>query len=127
MDEPDFSSTPYLSSSLDDIFYIVKKTLQRVVSTAQLDNLVAMNKELRTVLERDVAEVWRTRIEGAFKDLAASASSQGAMGMVSVGGMGGMAQLGGRAREEERERREKEARNIYIVRPASHVYWLSSG
>ncbi|GJN87255.1 hypothetical protein Rhopal_000203-T1 [Rhodotorula paludigena] len=115
MDEPDFSSTPYLSSSLDDIFYIVKKTLQRVVSTAQLDNLVAMNKELRTVLERDVAEVWRTRIEGAFKDLAASASSQGAMGMVSVGGMGGMAQLGGRAREEERERREKEARNIYIV------------
>ncbi|BGP38454.1 Golgi transport complex subunit 4 [Rhodotorula kratochvilovae] len=115
MDEPDFSFTPYLSSSLDDTFYIIKKTLHRVVSTANVSNLVAMSRELRAVLERDVAEVWRARIEGAFKDLAANAQTQSAIGGIAVGGMGGMAQLGGRAREEERETREREARNVYIV------------
>lgn len=114
MDEADFSSTPYLSSSLDDTFYIVKKTLHRIVSTANVVNLVAMCKELRVVLERDVAEVWKARIEGAFKDLAANAQSQTAIGGIAVTGMA--AQLGGRAREEERETREREARNVYIVR-----------
>lgn len=116
MDEPDFSSTPYLSSSLDDTFYIVKKTLHRVVSTASVSNLVGMCKEMRIVLERDVAEVWKARIEGAFKDLAANAQSQSAIGGMAVTGMAGMAQLGGRAREEERETRERDARNVYIVR-----------
>ncbi|GAA5821216.1 hypothetical protein JCM11251_004517 [Rhodosporidiobolus azoricus] len=115
VDEPDLSSTPFLSSSLDDIFFIFKKTLQRLVSTAQVDNLVSTNKELRAVLDRDVAEIWRARMEGAFKDLQAG-SSGGASALVGVGGMGGMAaNLGGRAREEERERKEKEARNTYIV------------
>ncbi|BGP30594.1 Golgi transport complex subunit 4 [Rhodotorula toruloides] len=114
MDEPDYSSTPYLSSSLDDIFYIVKKTIQRLVSTAQIDNLVAMNKELRSVLDRDVAEIWRARIEAAFKELAASQTAQSGMA-IGVSGIGSVAAMGGRAREEERERREKEARNVFIV------------
>ncbi|GAA6054222.1 hypothetical protein JCM3770_001399 [Rhodotorula araucariae] len=115
MDEADFSSTPFFSSSLDDTFYIIKKTLHRAVGTANVSNLVAMSKELRVVLERDVAEVWRARIEGAFKDLAANAQPQSAIGGIAVGGMSGMAQLGGRAREEERDAREREARNVYIV------------
>ncbi|BGO90102.1 hypothetical protein NBRC10512_004040 [Rhodotorula toruloides] len=114
MDEPDFSSTPYLSSSLDDIFYIVKKTIQRLVSTAQIDNHVAMNEELRSVLDRDMAEIWRARIEAAFRDLAASQTAQSGMA-IGVSGIGSVAAMGGRAREEERERREKEARNVFIV------------
>ncbi|BGP01261.1 Conserved oligomeric Golgi complex subunit 4 [Rhodotorula toruloides] len=114
MDEPDYSSTPYLSSSLDDIFYIVKKTIQRLVSTAHIDNLVAMNKELRSVFDRDVAEIWRARIEAAFKDLAASQTAQSGMA-IGVSGIGSVAAMGGRAREEERERREKEARNVFII------------
>ncbi|GAA5979541.1 hypothetical protein JCM11641_005429 [Rhodosporidiobolus odoratus] len=113
MDEPDLSSSPFLSSALDDIFFIVKKTLHRTVSTSNVDNLFAANKELRATLDRDVAEIWRARMEGAFKDLAAS--SVAASGLVGVGGMGGMAAMGGKAREEERERKEKEARNICMV------------
>ncbi|GAA6000376.1 hypothetical protein JCM10207_007985 [Rhodosporidiobolus poonsookiae] len=113
MDEPDLTSSPFLSSSLDDIFYIVKKTLHRVVSTAHVENLAALNKELRAVLERDVAEIWRGRMEQAFKDLAAGSAASS--GLAGVGGMGGMAAMGGRAREEERERKEKEARNTYII------------
>ncbi|GAA5965855.1 hypothetical protein JCM21900_005467, partial [Sporobolomyces salmonicolor] len=114
VDEPDSTSSPALSSSLDDIFYIVKKTLYRLVSTAHVDNVVAMGKELRTVLDRDVAEVWRQRMEGALKDLTANASTGSAM-TIGVGGMGGMAAMGGRAREEEKERREKEARVVFVI------------
>ncbi|GAA5946665.1 hypothetical protein JCM1841_000189, partial [Sporobolomyces salmonicolor] len=114
IDEPDSTSSPALSSSLDDIFYIVKKTLYRLISTAHVDNVIAMGKELRTVLDRDVAEVWRQRMEGALKDLTANASTGSAM-TIGVGGMGGMAAMGGRAREEEKERREKEARAVFVI------------
>jgi hypothetical protein len=114
VDEPDLASSPNVSSSLDDIFFIVKKVLHRVVSTANVANLLIFNKELRIVLDQDVAEIWRARIEGAFKDLAAIASSQNSMA-IGVGGISGVAAIAGRGREEERERREKEARTTFIV------------
>ncbi|GAA5884900.1 hypothetical protein JCM3774_004482 [Rhodotorula dairenensis] len=114
VDEPDLESSPNVSSSLDDIFFIVKKVLHRVVSTANVANLLIFNKELRIVLDQDVAEIWRARIEGAFKELAASASSQSSMA-IGVGGISGVAAIAGRGREEERERREKEARTTFIV------------
>lgn len=97
MDELDFLSQPTLSSSLDDTFYILKKTLYRLLSTSSITTLVSMSKEVRTIIERDVAEVWRTRLDGAFKD---------------VGAGGGV----GRAREEEKDRREKEAKATFVVR-----------
>lgn len=67
------------------------------------------------MLDQDVAEIWRARIEGAFKDLAAaSAGSQGGMA-IGVGGISGVAAIAGRGREEERERREREARSTFVV------------
>lgn len=97
MDEIDFTSEPALSSSLDDTFYILKKTLYRLLSTASLPTLVSMCKKVRLSIEQDVAEVWRARMDASFKEVA------------NGGGTG-------RAREEERERREKEAKSTYIVR-----------
>lgn len=114
VDEPDLSSSPNVSSSLDDIFFIVKKVLHRVVSTANLPNLLIFNKELRIVLDQDIADIWRARIETAFKDLAANVASQGGMN-IGVGGISGVAAIAGRGREEERERKEKEARTTFIV------------
>ncbi|KAK4703766.1 conserved oligomeric Golgi complex subunit 4, partial [Phenoliferia sp. Uapishka_3] len=96
MDELDLSSPPSLSSSLDDTFYILKKTLYRLLSTSDIATMVDMAKELRSIMERDVADVWRVKMEGAFKDVA------------NGGGVG-------RAREEEKDRREKEAKAVYIV------------
>jgi len=67
------------------------------------------------VLDEDVAEVWRSRMETCLKDLQAG-QQQGSTIAIGVGAMGGMAAMGGgRAREEEKERREKEARGIFIV------------
>lgn len=103
MDELDLSSSPSLSSSLDDVFYILKKTLYRMLSTANIVSLVVMTKEVRTVVERDVVEGWRGKLDGAFRD-------------VANGGGGGSVVGGSRAREEEKERREREARGVFIVR-----------
>ncbi|GAA5869453.1 hypothetical protein JCM16303_000476 [Sporobolomyces ruberrimus] len=114
MDELDLISTPTLSSSLDDIFYILKKTLYRLLSTGSITAVNLLTRELRGVLDENVAEVWRSRMETALKDL--QAGQQGSGMAIGVGAMGGMASMGGgRAREEEKERREKEARAIFIV------------
>jgi hypothetical protein len=96
MDEVDLLSNPSLSSSLDDTFYILKKTLYRLVSTASIDTLVVMCKEVRRIMEKDVADIWRGVMDGAFKEVA------------SGGGVG-------RTREEERERREYDARVTFVV------------
>lgn len=118
MDELDLISTPTLSSSLDDIFYILKKTLYRLLSTGSITAVNLLTRELRGVLDENVAEVWRSRMETALKDL--QAGQQGSGMAIGVGAMGGMASMGGgRAREEEKERREKEARAIFIVRNLS--------
>ena len=106
MDELDLISSPSLSSSLDDTFYILKKTLYRLISTASLTTLLSMTKELKVIIEKDVAEIWRARMDSAFKE---------------VGNGGGT----GRAREEEKERREKEARATFIVRRSSFDFSLS--
>ncbi|GAA6019251.1 hypothetical protein JCM11491_001290 [Sporobolomyces phaffii] len=114
VDELDLISSPTLSSSLDDIFYILKKTLYRLVSTGSITAVVALCRELRSVLDENVADVWRSRMETALKDL--QAGQQGSGMAIGVGAMGGMAAMGGgRAREEEKERKEREARSVFIV------------
>lgn len=96
MDEPDLASKPSLSSSLDDTFYILKKTLYRLLSTASIETLVSTCKEVRRIMDKDVAEVWRAAMDGAFKDVASG---------------GGVV----RAREEEKERRERDAKAVFVV------------
>ncbi|KAK4050105.1 Golgi transport complex subunit 4 [Microbotryomycetes sp. JL201] len=96
LDEVDTLAQPPLSSSLDDTFYILKKTVYRVLSTSSIEMVVAMFKDIRQVIERDVADVWRIRLDGAFKD---------------VGNVSGV----GRAREEEKDRKEREARAQFMV------------
>lgn len=142
MDELDPLSSPSLSSSLDDVFYILKKTLYRLISTSDVDVLAVSAKDIRAVVEKDVAEVWRRRLENAFnRESGANASGSGTSGGVGSGATavlgnlnlgasvnaqalsaagasvvaGAMSGGGGRAREEEKERREREARGTFIV------------
>lgn len=96
MDELDLLSQPYLSTSLDDIFYIIKKSLYRLLSTSSVVTLVSLAKDVRQIMERDVADAWRAKMDSAFRDVA------------SGGGVG-------RAREEEKDRREREAKSVFIV------------
>ncbi|SCV74096.1 BQ2448_6528 [Microbotryum intermedium] len=114
MDELDLNSSPYLSSSLDDTFYILKKTLYRLLSTNHIETVVGMAKEIRTIVDRDVGEVWKFKMDGAFKEVNSSSSAM-AVGNVIVRGVH-VNVPGGRAREEEKERKEAAARSVFIVR-----------
>ncbi|KAM0754435.1 COG4-domain-containing protein [Meredithblackwellia eburnea MCA 4105] len=96
MDELDTLAQPSLSSSLDDTFYILKKTLYRLLSTSSIRTLVSMSREIRNIMDKDVADLWKIRMDQAFRD---------------VGNITGV----GRAREEEKERREKEAKATFII------------
>ncbi|KDE05958.1 hypothetical protein MVLG_03644 [Microbotryum lychnidis-dioicae p1A1 Lamole] len=113
MDELDLNSSPYLSSSLDDTFYILKKTLYRLLSTNHVETVVGMAKEIRTIVDRDVGEVWKYKMDGAFKEFNFSSSAM-AVGNVIVGGVH-VNVPGGRAREEEKERKEAAARSAFIT------------
>ncbi|SCZ99139.1 BZ3500_MvSof-1268-A1-R1_Chr3-1g05834 [Microbotryum saponariae] len=113
MDELDLNSSPYLSSSLDDTFYILKKTLYRLLSTNHIETVVGMAKEIRTIVDRDVGEVWKYKMDGAFKEVNSSSSAM-AVGNVIVGGVH-VNVPGGRAREEEKERKEAAARSMFIT------------
>lgn len=104
MDELDLVSSPSLSSSLDDTFYILKKSLYRLLSTSNIETIVALSSQVRATIESGVVEVWRRRLEGAFVG-------------VGAGGAG----LGGRAREEEKERKETAAKGVFMVRLRSFL------
>jgi hypothetical protein len=75
LDEPDFFSKPYLSSSLDDSFFILKKVLQRLVSTSSLNTHVRMCKEIKTIMERDYSDILRRRMEGVWSGISSSATA----------------------------------------------------
>lgn len=134
MDELDPLSSPSLSSSLDDVFYILKKTLYRLVSTSNVDTVSQTAKDVRLIVERDVADVWRKRLEQAFNRENSTSSglsvggisgpgsaANAVLGGLSAAGVSssalsaGASVVGGRAREEEKERREREMRATFIV------------
>lgn len=94
LDEPDVTSQPVVSSVLDDTFFLLKKIIGRVVGTGNVVVLASMSRTIRSIMERDFAQVLKKRMESVFTLLG---SNQG--------------------RADERERREKDARLIYTVCP----------
>jgi hypothetical protein len=146
MDELDPLSSPSLSSSLDDVFYILKKTLYRLVSTSNVETVSQTVKDIRLIVERDVADVWRKRLEHVFNQRDAGTGSGLSVGGITTGAAGSAANAvlgglsaagvgtgalaagasvvgGGRAREEEKERRESEMRATFIVSAYRLTIW----
>lgn len=66
LDEPDTEGRPAVTSVLDDAFYLIKMVIARVCSSTHAAAVVAIAKELRTILERDVAEALKRRLEAAL-------------------------------------------------------------
>lgn len=70
LDEPDFSSRPATSSVLDDVFFMLKKVVSRVIATGNVDLLESAAKKLRSVLEKDFGNVLRRRMDVLLPQLA---------------------------------------------------------
>ena len=75
LDEPDFASKPYLSSSLDDTFFILKKVLHRLVATSSLQTHRRMCTEIKTIMERDFSDVMRRRMDAVWSAITSSAQA----------------------------------------------------
>ncbi|GAA5988399.1 hypothetical protein JCM5350_005296 [Sporobolomyces pararoseus] len=136
MDELDFSNFPPVSSSLDDVFYILKKILYRLITLGSVTTLESFTKELETVLDQDLIQVWNWRLGVQLKELQlVNPSGSGSIGS-SIGGVQGagisaignlgvgvaatLASAGGGGvskilREEERDRKEKSIKKQYMV------------
>ncbi|GAA5946587.1 hypothetical protein JCM3765_000310 [Sporobolomyces pararoseus] len=130
MDELDFTNFPPLSSSLDDIFYILKKTLYRSTSLGSIEILEKFNYELNRVLNKQVVEVWNSKLQDYLKELQSITSSNttGAQAGIAAIGVGVAATLasaggktsnlmmrGGGGGEEEKEKKEKLVKKSLIV------------
>lgn len=65
LDEPDTDARPAVTSVLDDAFYLIKTVLARVCSTTHAAAVVAVTRDLRGIIERDIADVLRRRLDAA--------------------------------------------------------------
>lgn len=72
LDEPDMFNKPFLSSSLDDTFFILKKVLLRLVTTSSLQSHKRMCTEISIIMERDFSEVLRKRMDTVWSTITAT-------------------------------------------------------
>jgi hypothetical protein len=93
LDNPDVSSRPHLSSSLDDTFYLLKLVLHRVISSGSFTSLKAMRAKVSDIVERDYVNVLKRKMEAVYSGAAASAQTD----------------------RGEKEKRDKELRETFIV------------
>jgi hypothetical protein len=75
LDEPDMYSRPFLSSSLDDAFFILKKVLLRLVTCASLTTHRRMCSEVRTVMDRDFGDILRRRMDSVWSGITSTAQA----------------------------------------------------
>ena len=75
LDEPDLSNKPYLSSSLDDTFFILKKVLLRLVTCANIQTHVKACAQTRDVMDRDFGEILRKRMDAVWASLTGIAAN----------------------------------------------------
>lgn len=75
LDEADFSSRPFLSSSLDDAFFILKKVLLRVVTASSLPTHRRMCAEISTIMERDFSDILRRRMDSVWAGISSTSQS----------------------------------------------------
>ncbi|MBW0480142.1 hypothetical protein O181_019857 [Austropuccinia psidii MF-1] len=98
--EPDFNTCPYLSSALDDVFYITKKVIIRLINVGSVDCAQKGLLKIQEIIERDFGEVMKKRLETLGTN----------MGPTAAVGFGISSKVG-----EEKEKKEKLTRNSYIV------------
>jgi hypothetical protein len=96
LDIPDLSSRPYISSMVDDTFYLLKLVLSRLLSAGALSTHADMRQSLTLIIERDYVGVLQKKMEAVY-----------------VGGSTGISLV--KHKDAEKEKREKELSTSYSV------------
>ncbi|PLW24624.1 hypothetical protein PCASD_01410 [Puccinia coronata f. sp. avenae] len=97
-DEMDLTASPYLSSALDDTFYMTKKVMLRLMSIGNAQCVRAGFLKIEEIIQRDFGDVMRKRLESVSANL-------------SVGTSVGF----GIKTSEEKEKRERSVRISCVV------------
>ncbi|KAI7935395.1 hypothetical protein MJO28_016266 [Puccinia striiformis f. sp. tritici] len=97
-DEMDLSGSPYLSSALDDTFYMTKKVMLRLMGIGNLKSVRVGLLKIQEIITRDFGGVMKKRLENLSTNLSTG---------TSVGF--------GIKTSEEKEKREKLVRNSSVV------------
>ncbi len=96
LDIPDFSTRPYISSVVDDTFYLLKLVLNRLLSAGAISTLNSMRQILTRIIERDYVGVLQKKMEAVY-----------------LGGSTGISLV--KKQDAEKEKREKELGMSYSV------------
>lgn len=75
LDEADLYNKPYLSSSLDDTFFILKKVLQRVIATSSCATHKRMCSEIKSIMEKDFGDILKKRMDTVWSGITSTAQS----------------------------------------------------
>jgi uncharacterized protein YerC len=77
MDTTDVSSRPLMSSLLDDIFYLVRMVVARSISTASMDVLSSMCRNVRYIVDEDFVQALVRKMDGVWKASSPSMAVEG--------------------------------------------------
>lgn len=75
LDEPDFFTRPYLSSGLDDTFFILKKVLVRLITTGSIATHRRLASSIRDIMDKDFGDILRKRMDSVWAGISSSSSS----------------------------------------------------
>lgn len=104
LDTPDTSSRPHLSSAPDDVFYLLKLVLYRLIHSSSLVTLERMVGKVEEIVEEGFLGGIKRKMDGVY----AGVRSAGLADAKTGAGKG-----------TEGERLEKEMRGTFLVRSAS--------
>lgn len=102
MDTPDLAATPYISSVVDDVFYLVKLVLNRVITSASLSTVTSIRHHIEQIIQRDYLGVLQRKMDAVY-----SGGGGAALGLLNVNLT--------TTKEAEREKRERDLRTTYSV------------
>lgn len=77
MDTTDFTSRPLMSSLLDDMFYIVRMVVARIISTANMNVLSSMCRNIRYIVDEDFAQALVRKMDSVWKSSSQSMNVEG--------------------------------------------------
>lgn len=63
LDQPDHSSNPYTSSLLEDVFYVLRSVLSRVLLTSSTSTVSSMIRVIRTTIDEEFVGVLVRRMD----------------------------------------------------------------
>lgn len=75
MSSPDVAQTPVITTTPDDVFYILKLVISRMLSTGSVSVVQRTLEQLREVVEKDYIGIIRKKLDDVYRNAATPGSN----------------------------------------------------